>query len=37
MNIESNKSGTRILVSIPIPKDMTFKERANIEPLQAEG
>ncbi len=37
MNIESDNSGTRILVSIPIPRDHIFKERAKIEPLQAEG
>jgi PAS domain S-box-containing protein len=37
MNIESDNSGTRILVSIPIPKNMTFKEHAKIEPLQAQG
>src|SRR5271157_2549960 len=36
MNIESDNSGTRILISIPIPKNMTFKEHAKIEPLQAE-
>jgi PAS domain S-box-containing protein len=37
MTIESDCSGTRILVSIPIPKNMTFTERTTIEPLQAEG
>ena len=37
MTIESDNSGTKILVSIPIPRDMTSKEHAKIEHLQAEG
>jgi signal transduction histidine kinase len=37
MKIESDNSGTGIIVSIPIPQNISSKEHAKIEPLQAGG
>ena len=35
LNIESDSSGTRILVTIPLPKEGSAPEQSGIEPLQA--
>jgi len=35
MNIESGSSGTRIIVTIPIPKATPSAEQSKTEPLQA--
>ncbi len=35
LNIESNSSGTRILIHIPIPKSAASEDQKPIEPLQA--
>jgi PAS domain S-box-containing protein len=35
VNIESNRSGTRVFVTIPIPDSATSKQQTNNEPLQA--